>query len=41
MKQIPFQPVIDELVCKFREIPFEILDPAFRIRQMEVMDDGE
>ena len=38
-QKIPNELVIEELICKFREIPFEILEPAFRAVEMEVMDE--
>lgn len=37
---IPNELIIEELICKFREIPFEILEPAFRIVELEVMDEN-
>jgi len=35
MREIPFELVIEELSCKFREIPMEILGPAFRMVEEE------
>jgi len=34
-KKIHNELVIEELYSKFREIPFEILEPSFRLREME------
>ena len=37
-KKIPNKLVIEELVCKFRDIPFEVLSPAFRMVELEEME---
>lgn len=36
-KKIPNELVIEELYCRFREIPMEILEPAFRLIEMEAI----
>jgi len=38
MRKIDNELVIEELYSKFRDIPFEILAPAFRMREMEEME---
>lgn len=40
MKQ-PFEPVINELAVKLREIPCSILTPAYEIVKKERMENGE